>query len=171
MKYYLWQVSSIPWRQNALTDNRPKLYNSRLFSMFQQVVFNFYMFMKRLSQTNIQNIAEKTRNNINICFKFVISLRFADIPQVVYLTKLDKVCPKVEEDAKHVFHSAAVRNAVDKEADVMGLPRKVLIWLFHHKLKSLFGNGKRVCTCHSLLTSFSELCWETILPFLKHPEY
>ncbi|XP_078341057.1 interferon-induced protein 44-like [Crassostrea virginica] len=45
------------------------------------------------------------------------------IPQVVFLTKIDKVCPKVDEDVKHVFYSEAVRNTVDKLAEVMGLPR------------------------------------------------
>lgn len=48
---------------------------------------------------------------------------YTDVPQVVYLTKLDKVCPMMEEDAGHMFHSSAVREAVDKIADVMGLPR------------------------------------------------
>ncbi|XP_061187448.1 interferon-induced protein 44-like [Saccostrea echinata] len=46
-----------------------------------------------------------------------------NIPQVVYLTKLDKVCPKVNEDASNMFYSPAVRDTVNKVADVMGLPR------------------------------------------------
>ncbi|XP_062573036.1 interferon-induced protein 44-like [Saccostrea cucullata] len=46
-----------------------------------------------------------------------------NIPQVVYLTKLDKVCPKVDEDASNMFYSPAVRDTVNKVADVMGLPR------------------------------------------------
>ncbi|XP_061187449.1 interferon-induced protein 44-like [Saccostrea echinata] len=46
-----------------------------------------------------------------------------NIPQVVYLTKLDKVCAKVNEDASNMFYSQAVRDTVDKVADVMGLPR------------------------------------------------
>ena len=118
--------------------------------MFQQVVFNFYMFMKRLSQTNLQNIAEKTRNNINICFKFVISFRFADIPQVVYLTKLDKVCPKVEEDAKHVFHSAAVRDAVDKVADVMGLPRGYVLPIKNYESETILDPNMDILVLNAL---------------------
>ncbi|XP_062582888.1 uncharacterized protein LOC134244647 [Saccostrea cucullata] len=46
-----------------------------------------------------------------------------NIPQVVYLTKLDKVCASVNKDASKMFHSPAVRDTVDKVADVMGLPR------------------------------------------------
>lgn len=33
----------------------------------------------------------------------------ADIPQVVNLKKLDKLCPKVEENEGHVFHSSTLR--------------------------------------------------------------
>ncbi|XP_062573039.1 interferon-induced protein 44-like [Saccostrea cucullata] len=46
-----------------------------------------------------------------------------NIPQVVYLTKLDKVCRKVDEDTSNMFYSPAVRDTVNKVADVMGLPR------------------------------------------------
>lgn len=48
---------------------------------------------------------------------------YAGIPQVVFLTKIDKMCPKVDEDVKQVIYSGAVRNTVDKLAEVMGLPR------------------------------------------------
>lgn len=45
------------------------------------------------------------------------------IPQVVYVTKLDKVCPAVHKDPTGMFHSKAVHDAVEKAAVVMGLPR------------------------------------------------
>ena len=56
---------------------------------------------------------------------------------MVYLTKLDKVCPEVEEDAKHVFHSVAVRDAVDKVADVMGLPRGYVLPIKNYESETL----------------------------------
>ena len=56
---------------------------------------------------------------------------------MVYLTKLDKVCPEVEEDAKHAFHSAAVRDAVDKVADVMGLPRGYVLPIKNYESETL----------------------------------
>ncbi|XP_048739753.2 interferon-induced protein 44-like isoform X2 [Ostrea edulis] len=46
-----------------------------------------------------------------------------NIPQVVYMTKMDKVCPNVDEDAANMFYSSGVRDAIDKMSDIMGLPR------------------------------------------------
>ncbi|XP_065936839.1 interferon-induced protein 44-like [Magallana gigas] len=60
-----------------------------------------------------------------------------NIPQVVYLTKLDKVCPMVEEDAGHMFHSSAVREAVDKIADVMGLPRGFVLPIKNYESETI----------------------------------
>ncbi|XP_062575974.1 uncharacterized protein LOC134237848 [Saccostrea cucullata] len=45
------------------------------------------------------------------------------IPQIVYLTKLDKICPFVDEDIRRIFSSEACKQAVDKAAEVIGLPR------------------------------------------------
>ena len=56
---------------------------------------------------------------------------------MVYLTKLDKVCPEVEEDSKHVFHSTAVRDAVDKVADVMGLPRGYVLPIKNYESETI----------------------------------
>ena len=67
----------------------------------------------------------------------VILFRFTDIPQVVYLTKLDKVCPEVEKDSKHVFHSTGVRDAVDKVADVMGLPRGYVLPIKNYESETI----------------------------------
>nr|XP_034306901.1 interferon-induced protein 44 [Crassostrea gigas] len=45
------------------------------------------------------------------------------IPNVVYLTKLDKVCPLVDEDVRRVYHSQACKQALETAADVIGIPR------------------------------------------------
>ncbi|XP_062573687.1 uncharacterized protein LOC134235570 [Saccostrea cucullata] len=45
------------------------------------------------------------------------------IPQIVYLTKLDKICPFVDDDVRRIFNSEACKQAVDKAAEVIGLPR------------------------------------------------
>ena len=39
------------------------------------------------------------------------------------LTKLDKICPYVNDDVTNTFTSSAVCNVVEKVADIMGLPR------------------------------------------------
>ena len=43
--------------------------------------------------------------------------------EIVLLTKLDKICPYVNDDITNTFTSSAVCNVVEKVADIMGLPR------------------------------------------------
>ncbi|XP_056001626.1 interferon-induced protein 44-like [Ostrea edulis] len=45
------------------------------------------------------------------------------IPQVIYLTKLDKICTDIDNDVKQIFMSSACKQAVDTVADVIGVPR------------------------------------------------
>ncbi|XP_033730378.1 interferon-induced protein 44-like [Pecten maximus] len=46
-----------------------------------------------------------------------------DIPQVVLLTNIDRICEETSDDVSKVFFSAAVQQCVDKVAMMMGLPR------------------------------------------------
>ncbi|XP_065938187.1 interferon-induced protein 44-like [Magallana gigas] len=52
-----------------------------------------------------------------------VKLNHRGLPHFVFLTKLDKICPDVNDDVKNTFTSTAVCDAVEKVADVMGLPR------------------------------------------------
>lgn len=45
------------------------------------------------------------------------------IPQLVFLTKMDKVCSQVERDIDNMFLSKVVENTVNKAAEVIGIPR------------------------------------------------
>ncbi|XP_061167731.1 interferon-induced protein 44-like isoform X1 [Saccostrea echinata] len=45
------------------------------------------------------------------------------IPQLVFLTKMDKVCGFVEKDISNMFMSEVVEGLVNKAADVIGIPR------------------------------------------------
>ncbi|XP_041362914.1 interferon-induced protein 44-like [Gigantopelta aegis] len=45
------------------------------------------------------------------------------IPQVVLLTKVDKLCPEVSEDAAKIFFSDAVGEAVESVSGLVALPR------------------------------------------------
>ena len=56
---------------------------------------------------------------------------------MVYLTKLDKVCPEVKEDSKHVFYSTGVRDAVDQVADVMRLPRGYVLPIKNYESETI----------------------------------
>lgn len=53
----------------------------------------------------------------------LFNLIFTGIPQVIYLTKLDKICPDVDNYIRNIFTSSACKQAVDTVADVIGLPR------------------------------------------------
>ena len=44
------------------------------------------------------------------------------LPQIVLLTKPDKICLEVHEDVTNLFTSSAIRDAVERVADIMGLP-------------------------------------------------
>ena len=47
----------------------------------------------------------------------------AGLPHVVYLTKLDKVCPLVDQDVRKIYYSEACKQALEIAADVIGIPR------------------------------------------------
>ncbi|XP_078341221.1 interferon-induced protein 44-like [Crassostrea virginica] len=52
-----------------------------------------------------------------------IKLNHRGLPQIVVLTKLDKICSNVNDDVTNTFTSSAVRDAVNKVANITGLPR------------------------------------------------
>ena len=54
---------------------------------------------------------------------FFFNIYSTDIPQFVYVTKMDKVCSFVQMDPSFMFHSKAVSEIVNKTSDVIGLPR------------------------------------------------
>lgn len=48
---------------------------------------------------------------------------FVDIPLLVLVTKIDKVCSDVDKDVEEVFFSNAVKKTVDKVSDIIAIPR------------------------------------------------
>ncbi|XP_062590725.1 interferon-induced protein 44-like [Saccostrea cucullata] len=49
------------------------------------------------------------------------------IPLLVYVTKIDKICPMVDKEISDVFFSRAVEEIVNKIADVIAIPRAHVI--------------------------------------------
>lgn len=45
------------------------------------------------------------------------------LPHVVLLTKVDKICPEVDDDVTNTHTSTAICEAVNKVAVIMGIPR------------------------------------------------
>ena len=74
---------------------------------------------------------------LHYCFKlnFPTSLKlrsllihcFSEIPQAVLITKIDKLCEKTADNISNTFLSPAVKEEVDKVADLLKLPRNS-IW-------------------------------------------
>jgi hypothetical protein len=49
--------------------------------------------------------------------------KLSGIPQLILLTKVDKLCNDVQKDVSMVFYSSKVEQAVDKASQLLGLPR------------------------------------------------
>ncbi|XP_061167735.1 interferon-induced protein 44-like [Saccostrea echinata] len=70
--------------------------------------------------STIDVMPDKVRKQIK---DLQVILNQRNLPQVVLMTKLDKICPDVEEDISNTFSSTAIANAVKKVGEMMGLPR------------------------------------------------
>ncbi|XP_062611391.1 interferon-induced protein 44-like, partial [Saccostrea cucullata] len=70
--------------------------------------------------STIDVMPEKVRKQIK---DLQIILNQRNMPQVVLLTKLDNICPDVEEDISNTFTSTTIAKAIKKVGEIMGLPR------------------------------------------------
>ena len=78
---------------------------------------------------------------------------FKGLPQIVLLTKLDKICPDVNDDVTNTFTSSAVCDAVEKVADIMGLPRGHVLPVKNYESETKLKTGVNI-----LLMEALELC-------------
>ena len=78
---------------------------------------------------------------------------FKGLPQIVLLTKLDKICPDVNDDVTNTFTSSAVCDAVEKVADIMGLPRGHVLPVKNYERETKLKTGVNI-----LLMEALELC-------------
>ncbi|CAC5368437.1 unnamed protein product [Mytilus coruscus] len=58
---------------------------------------------------------------------FQIHMNQRGIPQIVLLTKIDKVCENTSEDLSQVFFSPVVQETVDRVSQILGLPRSNIL--------------------------------------------
>lgn len=72
------------------------------------------------------------------------------LPQIVLLTKPDKICPDVHEDVTKLFTSSAVRDAVDRVADIMGLPRAHVLLVKNYDNESKLKLGINITIMEAL---------------------
>ncbi|XP_052106162.1 interferon-induced protein 44-like [Mytilus californianus] len=58
---------------------------------------------------------------------FQIHMNQRGIPQIVLLTKIDKVCEATSEDLSQIFFSPVVQESVDRVSQILGLPRSNIL--------------------------------------------
>ena len=87
---------------------------------------------------------------------------FLGLPQVVLLTKLDKICPDVNADVTRTFTSSAVCAAVEKVADIMGLPRVRVLPVKNYENETGLVVGIDILVLEAL-----ERCLDLVDDFLK----
>lgn len=79
-----------------------------------------------------------------------VRMNHRGLPQVVFLTKLDKICPDVNDDVKNTFTSSAVYDAVEKVADVMGLPRAHVLPVKNYESETKLKTGLDILLMEAL---------------------
>lgn len=73
-----------------------------------------------LDSTTLEVISPKLVEKIK---RFQLLMNEKGIPQLILLTKIDKLCKDVEKDISFVYKSKTVGQNVDKAAQLLGLPR------------------------------------------------
>ncbi|XP_078309374.1 interferon-induced protein 44-like isoform X2 [Crassostrea virginica] len=79
-----------------------------------------------------------------------ISLNQRGLPQIVLLTKLDKICPDVNNDVTNTFTSSAVCDAVEKIAEILGLPRAHVLPVKNYENESKLKTGVSILLMEAL---------------------
>ncbi|VDI33808.1 Hypothetical predicted protein [Mytilus galloprovincialis] len=77
-----------------------------------------------LDGTTVDVMAEKVAERLK---KLQMRMNQRGIPQVVLLTKIDKICERTEEDLSNVFYSPLVKETVERVSQIMGLPRSHIL--------------------------------------------
>ena len=91
-------------------------------------------------------IHHQTQNKYLRCASFI-----SGVPQIVLLTKIDKVCPITEEDISQVFYSPIIKEAVDKVSQVMGLPRSHILPMKNYESEMELDDGVNTLALMTLL--------------------
>ncbi|XP_078309352.1 interferon-induced protein 44-like [Crassostrea virginica] len=72
------------------------------------------------------------------------------IPQIVLLAKIDKICLDVNDDVTSTFTSSAVCEALEKVADIMGLPRAHVLPVKNYESETKLKTGVNILLMEAL---------------------
>lgn len=75
---------------------------------------------------------------------------FVDIPLLVLVTKIDKVCSDVDKDVEEVFFSSAVKKTVDKVSDVIAIPRSHVLPVKNYEKERTLQNNLSILAMEAL---------------------
>lgn len=73
-----------------------------------------------------------------------------EVPLLVLVTKIDKVCRDVDKDVEEVFFSNAVKKTVDKVSDVIAIPRSHLLPVKNYEKERTLQNDISILAMEAL---------------------
>lgn len=74
----------------------------------------------------------------------------SEIPQLILLTKIDKVCDSVDEDTAYVFKSKKVEEHIEKASALLGLPRGDILPMKNYEKEAELDESINILTLLSL---------------------
>ncbi|XP_060559569.1 interferon-induced protein 44-like [Ruditapes philippinarum] len=90
------------------------------------------------------------------------------IPQLILLTKVDKLCDYVETDVAQVFYSTKVKEAVDKASLLLGLPRANILPVKNYENEAELDDNVDILALLALRKMLH--CSEDFMLNMKHRE-
>ncbi|XP_034306903.2 interferon-induced protein 44-like [Magallana gigas] len=73
-----------------------------------------------------------------------------DVPVLVLVTKIDKVCSDVDKDVEEVYFSNAVKKTVDKVSDVIAIPRSHVLPVKNYEKERTLQNNISILAMEAL---------------------
>lgn len=69
---------------------------------------------------------------------------------MVLLTKIDKLCPEVEDNISKTFNSLAIKETVDKVSQTMGIPRASVLPIKNYEQEGELEDNISILALYSL---------------------
>ncbi|XP_060596265.1 interferon-induced protein 44-like [Ruditapes philippinarum] len=88
------------------------------------------------------------------------------IPQLILMTKVDKLCNDVQKDVSQVFYSSKVEQAVDKASQLLGLPRANVLPVKNYENEAVLDNNVDILALLALRKMLH--CSEDFMLNMKH---
>jgi hypothetical protein len=94
--------------------------------------------------------------------------KFSGIPQLILMTKVDKLCDYVQKDVSKVFYSSNVEQAVDKASQLLGLRRANVLPVKNYENEAELDDNVDILSLLALRKMLH--CSEDFMLNMKHRE-